>query len=652
MLLKCRKFWKIPLFSAFSLIPFLLLHEEVWTFWIPYLLAFSTSLFTKKKFKDNIVLLLAMVGLPIAILHYKYVAKIDLLFFARLLLFIQLGLHLIPMTNHTTIVILFINFVLVLVAAALTFEFWFAIYLLLFLFLLIYIVLDLQFSKFQHISLFKYQFVFCCKLVLFLILCSYFLFLLVPRYKFDKLPAQLNSSISGFSDTVSFNDFTNILTSNKVAMRVKTDYPPSYYRGISLDTYDGSSWYNSSRFWPLNRSSINSTGLLNLPTPHSKNPNEKIRIYDFQLLPSKNKYLFMPQYAQSIKIRPPILDINVHGDLRKRRTLTKNLEYRVFSATPPISNKILNSSPKIEANIAKNYLKLPKVKSSIRKLSQNITRNSSGYWQKVNDVLKSFESRGYKYSLKSYHPGNPLESFLLENKVGHCQYFAGAMVLLLRLNGIPSRLVNGFTTGDYNEWGDYYTIRHKHAHSWVEVYAGNGVWIIKDPTPLLNTNFNSLLFLSHYYEQWIKIKELLDFKWQEYILYYSLLDQQLLWISLKNWFMKNPWFHFILIVLFIIANLMVLKLFFNSFESKFKVQNKFIVKLDRLLLSMGHKRPSNVGILEFVETVKTSPNIHQLLIEAAETINKITYSDKDKISIDDQIKFNDIVKQLKSFSKT
>ena len=115
---------------------------------------------------------------------------------------------------------------------------------------------------------------------------------------------------------------------------------------------------------------------------------------------------------------------------------------------------------------------------------------------------------------------------------------------------------------------------------------------------------------------------------------------------------EKSWFHFILIVLFIIANLMVLKLFFNSFESKFKVQNKFIVKLDRLLLSMGHQRPSNAGILEFVETVKTSPNIHQLLIEAAETINKITYSDKDKISIDDQIKFNDIVKQLKSFSKT
>ena len=68
------------------------------------------------------------------------------------------------------------------------------------------------------------------------------------------------------------------------------------------------------------------------------------------------------------------------------------------------------------------------------------------------------------------------------------------MVLLLRLNEIPSRLVNGFTTGDYNEWGDYYTIRYKHAHSWVEVYAGNGVWIIKDPTPSLNTNFNSLLF--------------------------------------------------------------------------------------------------------------------------------------------------------------
>ena len=130
---KFLKFWKIPIFTAFSFIPLFLLHEEVWSFWIPYLLAFNFCIFIKKQFKDYIVLITTIIGLPIALIHYQFVAKIDLLFFARLLLFIQLGLHLVPMTTKTAIIVLFINFVLVLVAAALTFEFWFAIYLLIFL---------------------------------------------------------------------------------------------------------------------------------------------------------------------------------------------------------------------------------------------------------------------------------------------------------------------------------------------------------------------------------------------------------------------------------------------------------------------------------------------------------------------------------------
>ena len=512
--------------------------------------------------------------------------------------------------------------------------------------------LDLQFLQFQQKNILKKHFSYSFKLVLFLVLFSYFLFLVIPRFKFDRLPTQINSSISGFSDTISFNDFTNILTSDKVAMRVRTDHPPSYYRGVSLDTYDGNTWKNTSRFTSLNRNSLAPSGILNLPTTYPKVSKNKIRVFDFQLLPSKNKYLFVPQYAQAIKILPPILDINEHGDLRKRQTLTKNLEYTVFSGTPPIKKKDFETSPEIEHYISQNYLQLPKVSDSIRKLSKDITHNSLSYWQKVNDILKSFESRGYKYSLKSNHPGNPLESFLIKNKVGHCQYFAGAMVLLLRLNGIPSRLVNGFTTGDYNEWGDYYTIRYKHAHSWVEVYAGNGLWIIKDPTPAVNTTFFGFRFLEDFYIQWVKIQELLDFKWQEYILYYSLLDQQLMWISLKNWILENPILNILSVIFLIITLYVLVTLFFDSFELKFKVDNKLILKFDQLLLSMGHRRPPNAGILEFVETIETDLDLHHNLIQTAKILNKITYANNKNTEADDLEKFNNLMKKIKFTNRT
>ena len=655
MQLKLDKFgehWKIPLFTIISLIPLCSLQEESWFFWIPYFITFGVFVCINKKFGDYSVLLLTILGIPIGIIHYQFIAKIDLLFFARLLLFIQLGLHLIPITPSSATAIFFINFVLVLVAAALTFEFWFALYLIIFLLITIYMILELQFLGFKQLPKFKDHFKYSTKLTLFLVLCSYFMFLITPRLRFDRFPSQISNSISGFSDTVSFNDFTNILTSDKVAMRVKTDYPPTYYRGISLDKYDGSNWRNTSRFKLLRKKSLNNFQALDLPISFPKIPSDKIRTFQFQLLPSKNKYLLLPQHAQSIEILPPVIEVNEHGDVRKLHALTKNLEYKVYSGTPPNKKKQLESSPEIEPYIYENYLQLPEVSSAVRKLSQKITINTSGYWEKVNSILKSFRLRGYKYSLRSSHTGNPLESFLLNNKVGHCQYFAGAMVLLLRLNGVPSRLVNGFTTGDYNEWGDYYTVRYKHAHSWVEVYAGNGIWVIKDPTPPANRTFLRLRFLSDIYSQWKKIQELLDFKWQEYILYFSLLDQQLIWISFKDWFLKNPILNGLLIIFTFTLSLKSFRYFFESFEQNFTAKSKLVRKFDRLISSLGHDRPMNVGILEFVETLQIDTKVRDQLIMTAKVLNKITFANENRIKSDAlEKKFYKLIKKTQSISK-
>lgn len=78
---------------------------------------------------------------------------------------------------------------------------------------------------------------------------------------------------------------------------------------------------------------------------------------------------------------------------------------------------------------------------------------------------------------------NLVDEFLFEWQRGHCEYFATAMVVLLREQGIPARIVNGFLGADYNEVGEYWNVRQANAHSWVEAFFPEAGWVRFDPTP-------------------------------------------------------------------------------------------------------------------------------------------------------------------------
>ena len=76
----------------------------------------------------------------------------------------------------------------------------------------------------------------------------------------------------------------------------------------------------------------------------------------------------------------------------------------------------------------------------------------------------------------------PLVAFL-ENREGYCQHFAGAMALMLRYLGIPSRVAVGFTTGTYLANRKEWIVTDHNAHAWVEVYFPGFGWLQFDPTP-------------------------------------------------------------------------------------------------------------------------------------------------------------------------
>ena len=81
-------------------------------------------------------------------------------------------------------------------------------------------------------------------------------------------------------------------------------------------------------------------------------------------------------------------------------------------------------------------------------------------------------------------PGvEPLEDFVVHTKRGYCQHFAGAMALMLRYLGIPSRVAVGFTSGQYNSGKSEWVVSDRDAHMWVEAWFRGWGWVPFDPTP-------------------------------------------------------------------------------------------------------------------------------------------------------------------------
>lgn len=95
------------------------------------------------------------------------------------------------------------------------------------------------------------------------------------------------------------------------------------------------------------------------------------------------------------------------------------------------------------------------------------------------------------------------EDFFANFRSGHCEYFASALALMLRSQGIPARMVIGFRGGDVNDFGGHLDVEARHKHAWVEAYVRpgdcpqrwfqtgqasrrRGAWMRLDPTPAVD----------------------------------------------------------------------------------------------------------------------------------------------------------------------
>ncbi|MEZ6148297.1 MAG: DUF3488 and transglutaminase-like domain-containing protein [Planctomycetaceae bacterium] len=146
--------------------------------------------------------------------------------------------------------------------------------------------------------------------------------------------------------------------------------------------------------------------------------------------------------------------------------------------------------PSVERRYAQMMTRFPSGLEPLAELAKSTTQTAEGSTLPPNASVERLvtllrDSGEYHYSLKlSIDDPNidPVVDFVINRKEGHCEYFASALVLMLRSIGIPARYVNGFKGGTLNTKTGRIEVRQLHTHAWVEAYVDRR-WIVLDPTP-------------------------------------------------------------------------------------------------------------------------------------------------------------------------
>jgi len=210
------------------------------------------------------------------------------------------------------------------------------------------------------------------------------------------------------------------------------------------------------------------------------------------------------------------------------------------------------AEPSIPAELLKPFVGVASVPAlaGLQAVALDVVRNipPDDVYQRakaLEDHLRN--SGGYSYSLTpEERPSDidPLEDFVVNRRRGHCEFFAGALAMMLRSVDIPARIVLGYRGGEWNAVGNFYQFRQLHAHSWVEVYLTpmqvplnklatpdlrrfaneNGAWLQLD-----GTTSNTSADLATTTSTWYQLRQTVDylqFLWNNYVLGMDALRQR------------------------------------------------------------------------------------------------------------------------------
>jgi transglutaminase-like putative cysteine protease len=304
------------------------------------------------------------------------------------------------------------------------------------------------------------------------------LFILFPRIPGPlwSLPSDAHSGRTGLSDEMRLGNITSLVESEEIAFRVQfAGAAPAaeqlYWRGPVLWHTDGREWTRLS-----DREADSSAGKTVDYTPLGSAVSYSVTLesHNRQWLFALDLPATLPELPGGVTLRPDFqLLSNKRIDERLRYQVTSHPRYNTGFIEP------------WEWHIA---LSLPAtINPRARALVSQWRSRENTDRAIVEQALALFRDQAFWYTrqppaLVSEHP---VDEFLFETQRGFCEHYAAAFTTLMRLAGIPARVVTGYQGGEFNPVGDFLVVRQSDAHAWSEVWLEEDGWVRVDPTAVI-----------------------------------------------------------------------------------------------------------------------------------------------------------------------
>lgn len=359
-------------------------------------------------------------------------------------------------------------------------------------------------------------------LMLLIMAGSFLVFFILPRVSSRYLTAYTPAGdvSTGFTDRVQLGRIGQIQQSNTVVMHVEiqNDLQGAYdlkWRGVALTHFDGKIWSN-----PFEQRFLQPglDGTYHLPGLRDKGPALSPRRLHYRVLmePLGTNVFFLVDRAERLRGTYRHVSADSGGAVFNLDVDHPISSYEADSELATPDPDVLRAAPNSSTGLAEDYFSLPPIDLRVAQLAEHITASAPTNYDKAVAVERYLLTHfGYTLELPRAVPRDPIAFFLLERKIGHCEYFASSMTVMLRSLHIPSRIVTGFRGGEFNDLTGQYVVRASNAHSWVEVYFPGSGWVAFDPTPAGN-------FPSH--SGWARMQLYLDAAasfWREWIVNYD-----------------------------------------------------------------------------------------------------------------------------------
>ena len=331
----------------------------------------------------------------------------------------------------------------------------------------------------------------------------------------DEVTLGTSGFLSGEDDTVALRAVLPRLSRLDSDRQRDAEMDRLYWRGTVYETYQKGRWLRAHH--EALRTQLEETdGPVWIEEPHTRNRGEapprlsqlerqEIDIVGvaapvafaldqplaFELPPPKLGALaevrLIPRWSGEVAFQNTGLDGHA-GDPTADLRVFSGAHYVAYSRDPFAGGDARRGVPlaAIPALLMEPYLTVPAaLEPRLTELARQVTAGKPTAAGKVVAVMEWLD-KTHEYSTdlgRHSETSDPIENFLFDQKMGHCEYFASAAALMLRAVGVPTRYVNGFLGGEWNAVGQYVTVRQNRAHAWVEAYLGEAGWMRVDATP-------------------------------------------------------------------------------------------------------------------------------------------------------------------------